>query len=237
MINWIIIVWSILLEVFGISLVLNWLIESGRERRLEPRHQIALRRLFTAVGRDSFLELARINAVDEQLPEEEQLRLRAKGMVLPATNFPLDKYILQMAARVQLSSKEIENLIDRFGDLFEIEFLNDLFQLGEIAYYIIQDAIFLKSQAHREKDETVLIRVAEKVNETFDLHRLKMMQSCTKFIVERIHPQASTDLQAMIRWHLLNFYVGYYPEICDLVLKGTRMKIGKDKKPVLIDLT
>jgi hypothetical protein len=226
LIDWMIVVLSIFLEVFGISLFLDRLIDSGRRRRLEPRRQIALRRLFTALGRDLFIQLARINTIDELLTEEEDQRLGAKGMVTPSTNLPLYKYISQLAATTQLASKEIESLIVRFEDIFEIEFVNDIFQLVEDAYFIVQNGIFIRYHVIPKEDETERIKVAEKLNETFDPQRRKLMQVCTEFIVKRIYPQSSTSLKKKIRWHLLNFYVGYNPEICDLILEGKRMKVS-----------
>ena len=226
LVDWTIVVLSILLEVFGISVFLDWLIDVGRKRRLEPRRQIALQRLFTAVGRDLFIPLARINTTDAPLTEKEDQRLGAKGMVTPSTNFQMHKYILHVAAATRLGLKGIERLIDRFGNLFGIEFVNDLFQLGDIAYHIVQEGVFIGYHVMPREDEAEKIEIAERVNERVGPLRLKLMTACTDFIVKRIYPQSSTSLKKKIRWHLLNFYVGYNPEICDLVLEGKRMKVS-----------
>lgn len=225
-VDWVIMLTGIFLEVFGISLFLDWLIDFGRKRRLEPRRQIALQRLFTAVGRDLFLPLARINTTNAPLTEKEDQRLSAKGMVTPSTNLPMHKYILHVAAATRLGSKGIERLIDRFGDLFGIEFVNDLFQLGDTAYHIVQEGVFIGYHVMPREDEAEKIEIAERVNERVDPLRLKLMTACTDFIVKRIYPQSPTGLKDKIRWHLLNFYVGYNPEICDLVLEGKRMKVS-----------
>jgi hypothetical protein len=225
-IDWMIVVLSVFLEVFGISLFLEWLIDTRRKRRLEPRRQIALRRILTAVGRDLFIQLARENSIDKRLTEEEDIRLSANGKVTPSTNLPLHNYILQLAGATSAASKAIENLIDIFGEIFEIEFVNNLFQLIENANLIIQSGEFIRYQVIPKEDETEKAKIVETVNESFDPLRLKLMQSCTEFIVKRIYPQSSTSIKNLIQFHLLNFYVGYYPEICDLVLEGKRMKIS-----------
>ncbi|MFW9890052.1 MAG: hypothetical protein ACFFER_17855 [Candidatus Thorarchaeota archaeon] len=231
MIDWAVLLLSIFLEVFGISLFLDWLIDSGRRRRLEPRKQIALRRFFTTIARDLYIQLARNNKIGEPLTEDEDIRLREKGIVTPSTNLPLDRYILQLASATESASREIESLVDRFGDLFDIEFVNALFQLGEIGYYIVQDGVFIQTYAKSNRSEQERAEVAEKVNETFDLRRQMLMKACTDFIVTRIYPQSSSSLIGKIRFYLLNFFVAYYPEICDQVLEGKRMKIPKRTEP------
>ena len=224
-VDWLIVLFSILLEVFGISLLLDWLIDLNRKRRLEPRRQIALRRIFTALGRDLYIPLARNNKTGEPLTEEEDIQLRAKGIVTPSTNLALDRYIVQVVIATQSSLREIESLIDKFGDLFGIEFVNDLFQIGEIGYFIIQDGQFIRYYAKSRDDDVERMKTAEKVNETFDPTRRKLMEACAEFIVKRIYPQSSSDLKGKIRFYLLNFFVAYYPEISDIVLEGQRMRI------------
>ena len=226
LVDWLIVLLSILLEVFGISLFLDWLIGFGRKRRLEPRRQIALRRLFIAISRDLYISLARYNKTGEPLTEEEDLRLRAKGMVTPSSNLPLDRYILQVVNAIQFASKDIMGLIDKFENLFEIEFVNDLFQLEATGHRMVSDGEFMQHRVFSKKDDGERIIIAEKVNETFDPMRQQLMELCTEFVVKRIYPQSSSVLKGLIRFYLLNFFVAYYPEICDLVLNGNRMKIS-----------
>ncbi|MFW9798542.1 MAG: hypothetical protein ACFFE2_16000 [Candidatus Thorarchaeota archaeon] len=233
-IDWMIILMSIFLEVFGISLFLDWLINLNRNKRLEPRQQIALRRLFTVLNRDLYISLARNNETETPLTEEEDLQLRAKGIVTPSTNYPLDRYLLHIAITTQSAIRLLGQLVDRFWDLFEIEFVNDLFLIAEIASRIVEDGIFVQNQVKIEKNEAVRIKVAEKVNETFNLFRLQLMRFCTEFIVKRIYPLSSIELKQLIRFHLLNFHVHYNSRLCDLVLDGKRMK--PSKQAVRVDL-
>ncbi|GAH34822.1 unnamed protein product, partial [marine sediment metagenome] len=161
-----------------------------------------------------------------QLSEKEDIRLAADGKVTPSTNLPLYKYIIQLGSVAHRASRTIENLIDIFGDIFEIEFVNNLFQLIENANFITQSGDFIKYHVIPKDDETERDKIAETVNESFDPMRLKLMQSCTEFIVKKIYPQSSISIKKFIQFHLLNFYVGYCPEICDLVLEGKRMKVS-----------
>ena len=186
-----------------------------------------MRRLFIVISRDLYISLARNNKTGEPLTEEEDLRLRAKGMVTPSSNLPLDRYILQVVNAIQFASKDINGLIDRFENLFEIEFVNDLFQLETIGHRIVSDGEFIQHRFFSKKDEGERIIIAEKLNEIFDPMRQQLMKLCTKFVVKRIYPQSSSDLKELIRFYLLNFFVAYYPKICDLVLKGKRMKISE----------
>ena len=228
--DWLIDILIILLEVFGISLLLSWMIESSRKRRSEPRRQVALRRLFIVLGRDLYIQLARNNKTGEPLPEKEDILLRKKGIVTPSTNLQLDKYLLHIAIIVDFAIKNIEQLLDQFGDLFEIEFVNEFFQLGEIGYYLVQDGEIVKYHLTPIKDNTKRIEYAETIFKTFDPLRKQLMKACAILIVNQLYPLSSPSLQGKIRFYLLNFFTAYYPEICDIILKGKRMKISLKKE-------
>ncbi|MFW9843000.1 MAG: hypothetical protein ACFFEV_00310 [Candidatus Thorarchaeota archaeon] len=228
--DWLVNILIVLLEVFGISLLLNWMIESTRKRRSEPRQQIAVRRLFTVLGRDLYIQLARNNKTGEPLPEKEDLLLREKGIVTPSTNLQLDKYLLHIATITHSAIRNIEQLIGQFGDLFEIEFVNELFQLGEIGYYLIQDGGIIKHHIIPIKDDEKRIECAETIFKTFDPLRKQLMKACTIIIVNRLYPLSSPSLQNKIRFYLLNFFTAYYPKICDTILNGKRMKISRKRE-------
>ena len=230
--DWGITVTSIFLEVCGISLLLDWLLAVQREHRLEPQRQIALRRFFTAIGRNLFIELARINSPNKPLTKEDEIQLAAQGKVTPATNLPLHRYLVRLSDVTQHAVREIERLVDRFGGLFEPEFTNDLFQITEMGHHLIESGLFVKEWALSETDETRLRQVAERVNETFELVRRMLMRQCTLFVVKRLYPLANPNLQGLIRFHLLNFYVGYFPEICDIILRGERLPVKKPEAEV-----